>query len=346
MPRDAAHLEHTMAELHFANRMADDESHPEAAMRHFTRSARAIMGEPDAAARPGGLMPGERNFRVSGIFFAAPARDHLILLADHDFPPEQRHLRISIGDSRPGHTVRNAAPVVVPNTDTDSAFRKILKSARMGSAVYAPMLWEGRALGMFNVAAQARNTFDVTDLNIAMLFAAQATVHWIAKGGPDYISGLADALGPWSDTPVDSPMPPVENIEQLRAELSADLERLVRATGAHRAALHVDDVRRHWSVERPCVEYPRQQIQSKVSANHQRTSHVAQWLQRHRTTYLADTAGGNERPALAAPLLRDDGYLTGWISLFTAEGSAIDNERARAYLSETADSIRRQLGST
>lgn len=201
MSKDAAYYLRVIDGLQAAAERSRSEAEPEAAVRHITRIAREVMGNQDAGKQPGALKPGERDFKVSGIFFASPNRDHLVLMADHDFPAEQRFLRISISDSRPGYTVRTGTPVVVPNTDHDGMFRQILKTARMGSAVYAPMVWQGQVMGMFNIAAQARNTYDETDLKVGMAFANLASATWMATGGPRYLSGVVAALPSWSPRP-------------------------------------------------------------------------------------------------------------------------------------------------
>lgn len=348
--KDAQFFERLIAELRFATSMADRETHPEAALRHYTRSARAILGDLDAGKKPGALRPGERDFRVSGVFFAAPARDHLILVADHDFPAEQRYLRISINDSRPGHTVRNAAPVVVPNTDVDTNFRKILSSARMGSAVYCPMLWDGQAIGMFNVAAQARGTFDGTDLQAAMLFADAATGRWMAKGGPHYIAGLADALGPWVETPVETKPPQPEDVNGLRAKLSDALARLLQETGGRRATLRIDDVRRGWSVEMPCAEAGAPG--TAPDPDHHRTSPIARWLESNRRILDTSKEPGFHQASsasqahdtdgevrLAGPLVRVDGHVSGWISVYFDAGARPPGGADTASMMRAVDQV-------
>jgi GAF domain-containing protein len=194
--KDLAYFERVTRGLQEAAEATRRETDPEAALRHLTRIASDVLGDLDSGRRPGALKPDERDIKVSGIFFAAPKRDHLILFADHGFPAVQRHLRISITDSRPGHTVRTGEPVVLPNTDKDTMFRQILKTARMGSAMYAPVVWQSEVLGMFNIAAQARNTYDATDLKVAMLFANLAAATWVALDGPRYLAGVASALPP------------------------------------------------------------------------------------------------------------------------------------------------------
>jgi GAF domain-containing protein len=196
--KDLGYFERVMRGLQQAAEASRGETDAEAAVGHITRIARDVLGDPDSAKRPGALKPGESDLKVSGIFFAAPKRDHLVLFADHGFPAEQRHLRIGISDSRPGHTVRTGEPVVLPNTDNDTMFRQILRTARMGSALYAPVVWQAQVLGMFNIAAQARNTYDATDLKIALLFANLAAPTWVALDGPHYLAGVVSALPPWS----------------------------------------------------------------------------------------------------------------------------------------------------
>jgi len=196
--KDLGYFERVTQGLQEAAAASRGETDPEAAVGHMTRIARDVLGDPDSAKHPGALKPGERDIKVSGIFFAAPKRDYLILFADHGFPAEQRHLRINISDSRPGYTVRTGEPVVLPNTDNDAMFRQILKTARMGSAMYAPVVWQSQVLGMFNIAAQARNTYDTIDLKIALLFANLAAASWVALNGPHYLAGVASALPSWS----------------------------------------------------------------------------------------------------------------------------------------------------
>lgn len=194
-----SHVTAVLAALLTASAEARSAGDPESAVSALTRAARACLGDPEARLRPGALKPGERDFGVSGIFFAAPARDHLILIAEHDFPPEQHRLRISMRDSRPGYVVRTGEAVVLPNTDQDTMFRQILSTARMGSALYAPVVWRGTVLGMFNVAAQARNTYDRGDLDLLLHFADLAAAVWVAQGGPDFLARLADSLPPWQE---------------------------------------------------------------------------------------------------------------------------------------------------
>ena len=198
MPRPTDFHARGFDALETANAAAWRESDPEQAVRHFTRATRALLGDPDAALRPGAVKPGETQFIVSGIFFIAPTRDHMILFADNGFPPEQRHARISVTDSRPGHTVTTGKPAVVPNTDEDPIFRQILSSGRVGCSVYVPVMWKGEVIGMFNTAAQARRMYDKADLQVQVIAAALAAAVWTGLDGPVILRDVATRLGPWS----------------------------------------------------------------------------------------------------------------------------------------------------
>ena len=359
MGKDSIFFERAISGLHQATELARGESDPEAAVRHFTRVARSILGDLDAGAKPGAIKPGERDFKVSGIFFAAPARDHLILLADYDFPTEQRFLRISIRDSRPGHTVRHGAPVVVPNTDLDSSFRQILKTARMGSAVYAPMMWEGQAIGMFNVAAQARNTYDITDLQVAMLFANQATATWIALGGPAYIAGIAAGLGAWTEPPAASVPPEPEDIAGLKRQMGEVLDELRRDGNGSRTTLRLDDIRRGWSVEFPCAESLGPDAPSMKSdlLTHHRSAATARWLERNRRTLIQPDLTNSDPPGpwalvnvfnvkaqMLGPILREDGHVLGWISIHYMHKPYPIGEKEIAAMDRAIAEVRRIIG--
>ena len=194
MTRQTNFYERAINVLHDVNEAAWRETDPEQGVSHFTRATRDLLGDPDAPSRPGAIKPGEKQFVVSGVFFIAPPGDHMILFADNF---NQRHARISVTDSRPGHTVQTRQAAVVPNTDEDTIFRQILSSGRVGCSVYVPVMWRGEVIGMFNTAAQARYMFDETDMRVQKLFAACAAGVWMGRGGSYHVAEVARRLGPW-----------------------------------------------------------------------------------------------------------------------------------------------------
>ena len=72
-------------------------------------------------------------------------------------------------------------------TDEVPDVRQILKTARMGSALFGPMFWRGQMLGQILTAAQARHTYGPIDLDIFMGFAYVAAAVYMAHGGPEWL---------------------------------------------------------------------------------------------------------------------------------------------------------------
>jgi hypothetical protein len=170
---------------------------PEAALHALARGCGAALGDPAAAARPGALKDGERDSRIAGCFLVTPdARWHM-LVGSIGFPPEQRRLMIPIEGGHPGRVMRTGAPLLLANTDDDAGFRQYLRTARMGSSAYAPMLWRGAFLGQIVMAAQARWTYRPEDLAALVVASRIAAAAWIAQGGPDWLRANADPPDAW-----------------------------------------------------------------------------------------------------------------------------------------------------
>lgn len=173
-----------------AGAAAGREADCEPALRRVTGAAIGLLGDQEAHLRPGGLKEGERQFFVSGLFMLTPDRRQHILLAEHGFPPEQHRLRIDADLAHPGWVYRNQKPLILANTDEDRNFRQILKTSRMGSALYAPIFWRGEFIGQHIVAAQARHTFSAPDLQALCAFAPLAAALFQANDGPRLLREL------------------------------------------------------------------------------------------------------------------------------------------------------------
>ncbi len=156
----------------------------ESALRLVTRATFDLLGDRGAHHRPGALKPGEQQFFVSGIFLVTPAADGHLLIAEHGFPPEQHRLHIPIDTGHPGWVYEHQRPLVLANTDAHVDFKQILKTSRMGSALYGPMFWRGQMIGQLITAAQARHTFEPADLDILVAFAHLASALYAAHDGP------------------------------------------------------------------------------------------------------------------------------------------------------------------
>lgn len=177
-----------------ATQAANDATDVETALRECVQATLRIIGDAEAYKRPGALKEGERHYFVGGVFLVAPDKASHLLVAEWGFPPEQHRLHFPLDTGHPGWIWQNRTPLILENTDEHSDFKQILKSSRMGSAMYAPMLWEGQFLGQTITAAQARNTFSRPDRDRIAAMASIAAGLYMAKGGPDWLDQA------WRDT--------------------------------------------------------------------------------------------------------------------------------------------------
>jgi signal transduction protein with GAF and PtsI domain len=169
----------------------------EAALAALTACAWEMLGDHAAAARPGALLPGERDYRVAGVFLITPDRRYNMLVASREFPPEQRRLAIPIEWNHPGEVVRTKAPILLENTDDHGEFRQFLKTSKMGSSIYHPIATQAGMIGQIVAAAQARWTYDAGDLARLARLAAEAARIWQATGGDAWLAADYPAPDLW-----------------------------------------------------------------------------------------------------------------------------------------------------
>ena len=165
-------------------------AHVDVALQHVTRATFDLLGDREAHLRPGALKAGEQQFFVSGIFLVTPEADSHLLIAEYGFPPEQHRLRIPIDTGHPGWVYQHRQALILANTDDHADFKQILKTSRMGSAIYAPMFWRGELVGQVITAAQARHTFEPADLEVLVAFAHLASALYAAHDGAGFLSSL------------------------------------------------------------------------------------------------------------------------------------------------------------
>jgi hypothetical protein len=146
------------------------------------------LGDRTAHLRAGALDPGQHQFFVAGAFFVTPDGEYQMLVGNTGFPPEQRRLLIPIDGGHPGRVIATAAPLLLEDTREHSAFRQYLKTARMGSAIYAPLIWNGAARGLIIMAAQAGGTMRPTDLESLVSVAPAVTEGWLRTRGPEWLA--------------------------------------------------------------------------------------------------------------------------------------------------------------
>lgn len=174
---------------------------PEDALWAITRSLPELLGDRESHLQPGNLKEGEKQQFACGCFVVTPDRRSNFLVAPVNFGPAQRHMKIDIELGHPGHVVKTKQPMLLANTDTHRSFVKILETFRAGSAVFAPLMWRGEALGVIICASQARNTFSETDLEVHVAFSHLAATQWMAQHGPEYLQRVAATASAGPSTP-------------------------------------------------------------------------------------------------------------------------------------------------
>src|SRR5688500_4613591 len=165
--RDLAAFRHDAIDaLARASAVASAAAGPEEALWAITETLPALLGDREAHLTPGNLKKGERQQFACCCFVVTPDRSSQLLVAPVNFAPGQRHTTIDIGLGHPGHVVKTGQPMLLANTDEHRSFVKILQTFRAGSAVFAPLVWKGDAIGVIVCAAQARNTMGEADLEV------------------------------------------------------------------------------------------------------------------------------------------------------------------------------------
>lgn len=165
---------------------------PEEALRTVTTAAYERVGDRQKAIPSWALHEGETQFFVCGVFLHDEAERRNILVAEHGFPPEQRRLTIPEEVGHPGWVVAHQRPLLLENTDEHASFKQILKTSRMGSAMYAPMFSCGNFVGQLILAAQARNTFASRDLDLMVGLAAVAGLCFERSNGRAWFKAMQD----------------------------------------------------------------------------------------------------------------------------------------------------------
>lgn len=158
---------------------------PEAALLALLTPLHETLGDRSAGAD---LPDDVQQFFVAGTFMVSPDAKWHMLTGSIGFPPEQARLMIPIQGGHPGRVRASGLPLHLPDTEAGGEFRQYLKTARMGSAIYVPMSWQGEFLGQIVLAARIRNSLCTQDFAVMRAAAPLAAALWIAKGGPQWLA--------------------------------------------------------------------------------------------------------------------------------------------------------------
>lgn len=174
--------------LERAGAAAAAETTPEAALRALLTPLHGELGHRDG---PFDLPEGVSQFFVSGAFLVTPDQDWHMLTASLGFPPEQSRLMIPIDGGHPAWVRASGTPLHLPDTAAEAGnFKQYLKTARMGAAIYAPMIWQGQFLGQIVLAGRAANSLSVEDFAVMCAAAPLAAAVFIAQSGPAWLAGM------------------------------------------------------------------------------------------------------------------------------------------------------------
>ena len=188
MPTSQTFTDQVFSMLEDRGQAALNAQDPVSAMRELMQGCFETLGDRTAHLKPGALLEGERQYFVAGAFFVTPDRRYHMICGNVGFPPEQERLCIPIDGGHPGQVYASKDKKILKNTDEHGTFRQYLKSSRMGSTVFAPLIWQGQFIGQLIVAAQARNTMRDEDLQALVAVARLAASVWVAQGGPQWLT--------------------------------------------------------------------------------------------------------------------------------------------------------------
>jgi len=165
---------------------AAEATDPECALRALLTPLHTELGRRDGAFD---LPNGVSQFFVAGAFIVTPKAGWHMLVGNIGFPPEQHRLMIPIDGGHPGRVRSSGLPLHLPDTEAEpGSFKQYLKTARMGSAIYAPMIWQGQFVGQIVLAGRARGTLSLADFSIMRAAAPLAAATWMAQDGGDWMA--------------------------------------------------------------------------------------------------------------------------------------------------------------
>jgi len=180
---------HTLDELNQAHARASACTDLESAWRELARFCVAHLGDAQAHLVSGAMLPGQTQYKISGCFVVTPDKQHHMLVGQVGFPPEQERLMIPIDGGHPAWVFTHRQALLLEDTDqSTTAFKQYLKTSKMGSAMYCPMLWQDRFIGQFVMAAQAKHTLRACDLSVMRLVATLAVALWVQHQGDTWLS--------------------------------------------------------------------------------------------------------------------------------------------------------------
>jgi hypothetical protein len=146
-------------------------------------------------------------------------------------------------------------------------------------------------------------------------------------------------------------------VTNLENKMDAVLETLLRKSGGSRVTVRIDDAARGWNVNFICAEAVRPGTKSLRGDGSidQRMAATVKWMSENQRNLIQPDIINNPDPApppalmgvyaakaqMLGPLLSQDGYLSGWISVHYVEGThSFSDEEAQALDDARAEIMR------
>ncbi len=115
------------------------------------------------------------DFDASAIYLVTRGTDVLEMVSEHGYPEgSESAFDLQIGQGIVGWVAKNGEPVIVPDVSTDPRYVAARFSTR--SEIAAPLIVEGRVIGVFNLESDHEDVYHEGHLELLNAFAAQAAV--------------------------------------------------------------------------------------------------------------------------------------------------------------------------
>lgn len=113
------------------------------------------------------------DYKFSAILLVE--KDNLYVKAGRGFRPDVvKNFRPNIGKGIPGTAVKTLKPVIVKDVSKDSRYIDVNTSTK--SELSVPIIYDGKAIGAFNIESDKLNNFDEDDMILLSSFADQASI--------------------------------------------------------------------------------------------------------------------------------------------------------------------------
>lgn len=115
------------------------------------------------------------DFDAAAIYLVTRGTDVLEMVSEHGYPEgSESAFDLQIGQGIVGWVAKNGEPVIVPDVNADHRYVAARLSTR--SEIAAPLIVEGRVIGVFNLESDHEDIYHDGHLELLNAFAAQAAV--------------------------------------------------------------------------------------------------------------------------------------------------------------------------